>query len=121
MVNHEFCHSFITPLIEQGMYRDKINQTDSLFVPELDSIMTKQGYGTWWGFTNEHLVRLAELRIANEMGIDNLNNMRKYNIEENGFILIPDAEKLILEYENNRKDYPTFDLFLPQLIDQFRD
>jgi hypothetical protein len=121
MVAHEFCHSFITTIIEQDKYRLKINETDSLFIPKLNSIMAKQGYDNWWNFFNEHLVRLCEIRISKEMGIDDLESMRKFNVIDNGFLLIPDAEKLITEYENNRKKYPTFKLFLPKLIDQLKD
>lgn len=118
LVVHEFCHSFITPIIEQEKYKTKINQSNSLFIPKLDSLMTEQGYDNWWSFVNEHLVRLGEIRISKKMGIDDLEEMRNYNISENGFILIPDAEELIIEYETNRKDYPTFELFLPKLVEQ---
>jgi hypothetical protein len=119
LVAHEFCHSFITPIIQQEKYLKKINETDSLFVPELDSIMRKQSYGKWWGFVNEHLVRLASIRISKEMKIKGLNELRNDNVVVKKFILIPDSEKLMIEYENNRDKYPTFNHFLPKLIDQF--
>jgi len=80
--------------------------------------MTEQGYDNWWSFVNEHLVRLGEIRISKKMGTDDLEEMRNYNIKENGFILIPDAEQLIIEYETNRKEYPKFELFLPKLVEQ---
>lgn len=118
LVVHEFCHSFITPIIEQEEYKAKINQSDSLFIPKLDSLMTEQGYDNWWSFVNEHLVRLGEIRISKKIGTDDLEEMRNYNIKENGFILIPDAEQLIIEYETNRKEYPKFELFLPKLVEQ---
>ena len=121
LVAHEFCHSFITPIIKQEKYRKRINQTDSLFVPELESMMNKQSYGSWWSFVNEHLVRLASIRIEKKMGIKDLNQMRKDNVVDKGFILIPDAEKLLKEYENNRERFPTFKQFIPKLIDQLKD
>lgn len=43
--------------------------------------------------------------------------MRKYNVE-NGFILLPEAEELVMRYESNRKKYPTFQDFIPILINQ---
>ena len=119
LVAHEFCHSFITPIIKQEKYREKINQTDTLFVPELDTIMNKQSYGNWWSFVNEHLVRLTSIRIEKKIGIEDLKQMRLDNVVDKGFILIPDAEELISQYENNRQEYPTFAKFLPQLINQF--
>ncbi|WP_417611024.1 DUF4932 domain-containing protein [Owenweeksia hongkongensis] len=118
LVVHEFCHPFITPYIESEKLKSQIAKTDSLFVPKLDSIMSKQGYGTWWGFVNEHLVRLGEIRVARAMDIPDLDAMRKYNIEENGFILLPKAEELVLHYESNRDKYGTFQDFIPVLIKQ---
>lgn len=118
LVVHEFCHPFITPFIERKKWRTEIAKTDSLFVPALDSIMAKQGYGTWWGFVNEHLVRVAEIRIAKEMGVQSLATMRNYNVVENGFVLIPEAEKRMEQYENNRDQYPNIRLFIPTLIEQ---
>lgn len=121
LVAHEFCHSFLTPIIKQEKYRERINQTDSLFVPELDSIMKKQSYGDWWSFVNEHLVRVASIRISKKLCIKDLEEMRTDNVVDKGFILIPDAEKLLEEYENNRERYPTFKEILPKLIAQFKD
>ncbi len=121
LVAHEFCHSFITPIIKQKEYTKRINQTDSLFIPKLDSVMKKQSYGNWWSFVNEHLVRVASIRISEKLGIKDLEEMRTDNFIDKGFIIIPDAEKLLEEYENNRNKYPTFKLFLPKLIDQFKN
>lgn len=117
-VVHEYCHSFITPFLEEEEWKSKINETDSLFVQSLNSIMSKQGYPSWWGFVNEHLVRLCEIRVSEKLGVNDINNMRKCYIAERGFILIPDGEKLMLEYEGNRKKHPTIESFLPELIDQ---
>lgn len=121
MVVHEFCHSFVTPFIESETMKKEIAKYDSLFVPKLDTIMSEQGYGSWWGFVNEHLVRLGEIRVAQAMEVEDLHAMRKSNVEENSFVLIPDAEKRVREYENNREKYPTFHDFIPVLIDQLQE
>lgn len=121
MVVHEFCHSFITPVIEQEKHRLNIAKTDSLYIPKLDSIMKPQGYGDWWSFVNEHLVRLGELRVSKTLKTEDFEDMRNVNINVNGFILIPEAEQLVQKYENNRETYPTFDLFIPKLINQLEN
>lgn len=121
LVAHEFCHSFITPLIKQKKYLKKINETDSLFVPKLKAIMDKQSYGDWWGFVNEHLVRLTSIRISEIMKLKDVDEMRADNVNVKKFVLIPDAEKLIIDYENNRKVYPTFKKFIPKLIEQLQN
>jgi len=68
----------------------------------------------------KHIVRLAEIRIAKRIGIEDLEEMRNFNIKENGFILLPDAEKLVEEYENNRNKYENFQQFVPKLIEQLK-
>ena len=73
--------------------RKKIEESDSLYIDQLDSMMSKQAYGSWWGFVNEHLVRLGEIRLAHQMNIPDLADMRNENINESGFVLIPDAEE----------------------------
>ena len=93
-------------------------KTDSLFIPMLDSIMSKQGYGSWWGYVNEHIVRLGEIRVAKAMNIQDVDEMRNYNIKENGFILLPDAEAIVVDYENSRHTYKNFQAFIPVLIAQ---
>lgn len=118
LVVHEFCHPFITPLLEQEKWKTEIAKTDSLFVPMLDSVMTAQGYGSWWAFVNEHIVRLGEIRVAKAMKTQDLDEMRNYNINENGFILLPDAEELVVDYENNQDNYKNFQEFIPELIEQ---
>jgi hypothetical protein len=42
LVAHEFCYSFTKPIIQEENYQETINQTDSLFVPELDSVIKKE-------------------------------------------------------------------------------
>lgn len=118
LVVHEFCHPFITPFIENENWRKVIAKTDSLYVPELDSLMSRQGYGSWWGFVNEHLVRVVEIRIAKKMDEQSLGEMRAYNIKECGFVLLPEAEKLMELYESNRNKYATIESFIPQLVEQ---
>lgn len=118
MVAHEYCHSFVTPFLEKEEWKTEINQTDSLFIRSLDSIMSEHGYPSWWDFVNEYLVRLCEIRVSEKLGIKDVDNMRRYNVSKEGFILIPDGEKQIMEYEDNRNKYPTIELFLPKLIYQ---
>lgn len=118
LVVHEFCHPFITPFLEKQQWKTAISKTDSLYLPQLDSIMSNQGYGSWWGFINEHLVRTAELRIAKKMNEKSLEEMRTYNVKECGFIFIPESEKLMGKYEANRNMYSNIEAFLPELIDQ---
>lgn len=122
MVTHEFCHSFITNIIEQENWETEINRFDSLYTPQLDSVMNRQGYGDWWGFVNELLVRTGEIRVTKTMGLKaDAAEMSKENCVTYKFVLLPEYEKLMADYENNRSSYSTIDSFIPILIKQLQN
>lgn len=119
LVTHEFTHAFITDVLEQENMKKLIAQHDSLFTPSLDSAMQDNGYGDWWGFVNEHIVRLGHIRVAAGIDKTEADELRKADVHEYKFVLIPGGEKLIAQYEHNRKKYKTIDDFLPELISGF--
>src|SRR5690606_4237328 len=101
--------------------KQMIAQYDSLYTPMLDSVMGEIGYGDWWGFVNEHIVRLGHIRVARLTDDNEANELIKADVHEYKFILLPDAEERIKEYEKNRAKYKTIDDYLPELIKQFGD
>lgn len=121
MVTHEFCHSFITTTIDQKLWRMQIDRYDSLYTSLLDSFMQNQGYGDWWNFANELLVRMGEIRVTAAMGLKmDALEMLKENLEKNRFVLLPDyLDRMEEEYEKHRDRYPTIEHFLPDLIKNF--
>lgn len=118
IVVHEITHAFITDVIVNEPHKSDINRYDSLYTPLLDSMMQEQGYGDWWGFVNEHLVRTAHVRILERMDKKEAAELREEDVKEAGFVLEPDTEELMKEYESNRNKYKTIDDFLPLLIRQ---
>jgi len=119
LVTHEFTHSFITAFLDAPAMRKQINSFDSLYIPALDSVMADQGYPDWWGFVNEHIVRLAEIRIAARLNKEDGNEMLAENVKESRFILLPDQQSLIADYETHRNKYKTIRDFLPVLVRDF--
>jgi|GEM_PF-2542904 len=119
LVVHEFTHSFITDLLEHEDFKKQIAQYDTLYTHMLDEAMQENGYGDWWGFVNEHLVRLGHIRVAEMYDAAEAAALRKTDVQEYKFVLLPDAEERIKQYEQNRDMYKTIDSFLPVLIDQF--
>lgn len=118
---HEFGHSFINPITEQTDNFEIINKYSYLFKP-IEHFMSEQGYRDWRTCLTEHLVRLGEIRIAASMN-DTLTamNLRKMYIGSRKFIYLPFLEKKILEYENNRRKYITFEDFFPELMKVFSE
>lgn len=121
MVNHEFCHSFVTGTLSLSHYQSLINRYDSLYIPALDSLMQEQGYGNWWGFVNELFVRLGEIRVAAAMKDTYIDELRKEYVHQCSFVLLPGFEEYIQKYEQERGTYKTIDNFLPLLIHHFKD
>lgn len=119
LVVHEFVHSFITDVLEQDSLKQQIASFDSLYTPLLDSAMSEQGYKGWWGFVNEHIVRVVHTRVGNKIDNREAAALRKVD-KEYGFILLPEAEEIMKQYENNRDKYPVIDDFLPVLINSFK-
>lgn len=115
LITHEFGHSFVNQHL--GKYNDKINQSNNLMSEAFIDKMDGQGYSYWPSCVGEHLVRTGEIRIALANGNPQLaEKLRKQHIKENSFVLIPDFEKKMEEYERNRKKYKSFKDFVPELI-----
>ena len=112
---HEIAHSFVNPHLQ--LLQDTIKRYDKWFTPALKSIMEKQSYGNWNICIAEHLVRLAEIRLAEKMGdSQRASRLRKMHIDEYHFVFLPEFEAKIKEYEQNRTGYKTFKGFIPELL-----
>ena len=115
LITHEFGHSFVNQHL--GQYEAKINQSNNLMSEAFIDKMDGQGYSYWPSCVGEHIVRSGEIRIA----LANRNpelaeKLRNQHINDNSFVLIPDFEKKMEEYENDRVKYKTFKDFVPELL-----
>jgi hypothetical protein len=117
---HEFGHTFMR-FIDKSENTKLINSISYLNTKELQDKIYPQGYGTWKGVFEEHLVRTCEIVIAKKMGNKKLAN-KLYNdyVIERGFKYIPEILDIIPEYENNRIKYKTFENFLPVIISKLK-
>jgi hypothetical protein len=117
MTIHEFGHTFcdFNPTEITNLKRSAF-----LFSGNWEKAMQPIGYYNWDDCVNEHVVRLGEIRIAEKMGDkDRANRLRNSYIKNKQFVFIPLLEKKIVEYENNPQKYPTFKVFLPELLSVF--
>lgn len=115
LITHEFGHSFVNQYL--GKYEARINQSNQLMSDAFIDKMDGQGYSYWPSCVGEHIVRTGEIRIASADGNLKLaEKLRQQHIKENSFVLIPDFEKQMEVYENNRATYKTFKDFVPELL-----
>jgi hypothetical protein len=117
---HEIGHSFVNPVMKP--MKADIEHDTSLFSPTFAKVLAPSYIDGWENCIIEHLVRLGEIRIAIAMG-DTIEatRLRKLHISEFKFALLPLLEKKIVEYENNRSKYPTFNSFLPEIFDMLHN
>lgn len=118
---HEFGHSFVNTNVEK--YSNRVRKTDTLFSnSELKEAMKSKGVGSWEVYIIESFVRLGEIRIAAmQRDYKRADELRDYHINTEHFIFLPLLEKKIISYENNRKKYPKFKDFIPELLTIFEN
>ncbi|OJX32279.1 MAG: hypothetical protein BGO86_08945 [Chryseobacterium sp. 36-9] len=115
LITHEFGHSFVNQHL--GPYEDRINKSSNLMSEALVDKMAMHGYSYWPSCVAEHIVRTGEIRIALADGNQKLaESLRKQHMNDYSFVLIPEFEKKMEVYENNRKKYQSFKDFVPELL-----
>lgn len=115
ILTHEFGHSFIN----DNVFDIDLEALDikNIFTQKILEKMKPQGYGNWKICLIEHIVRLGEIRIAENLGDkQRAELLRKEHINRYHFKYISFLEKAIEEYENNRDKYPSYKDFLPKLL-----
>lgn len=118
---HEFGHSFVNK--EVYKHKDKLKKFKNVFEnSKLKEAMIKTGgYGDYQTCVVEHLVRLGEIQTARlQKDFERAKRLEAYHLKEN-FILLPQLEEKIKEYNVNRKRYRTFGDFVPQLLNVFEN
>ncbi|KGG81368.1 hypothetical protein Y919_01045 [Caloranaerobacter azorensis H53214] len=114
---HEFSHSYVNPLSEKNS--DEINKYKDLFIP-ISNIMEEQAYGDWETCVNEHIVRAVTSRLSYKVfGEKFAKEEIKRDKEEGCFLYIDKLYEKLIEYENNRDKYITFEEFYPELLKVF--
>jgi hypothetical protein len=114
---HEFCHSFVDPAIVKRTA--DLEAAGIELQPVLAKYLPKMGQYYWRTLIEESLVRAAVARyLLLNNGADAAREELARQVE-NGFVWIDNVYALLEEYEQNRNKYPTFEHFLPDIINFF--
>jgi hypothetical protein len=117
VIIHEFCHSYINPLIISKPEEFKAIG-DAILKSHYEAMRIK-GYDVWNVVLNEYLVRACTIRFLKEHeGIEEAERNIK-NDKLNGFVEIEGLVQLLEEYENNRNEYLEIESFLPEIKKYF--
>lgn len=116
IARHEISHTFVNPVLDK--FKTRIEADSILNTKELQALLEKNNFGSWYVCIIEHLVRLGEIRIAVSMNdLKEAERLRRLHIGEYSCVLLPLLEKKITEYEHNRSVYPNLESYIPTLLD----
>lgn len=116
-VIHEFCHSYINPLVTQ--YESRLEKAGKTIFPYVAEDMKKMAYNNWKAMMSESLVRACVVRY---LAVNNGPMAEKEQILieiRNKFIWIEELSNLLKFYETRRGTYPNPDSFFPRIVDFF--
>lgn len=117
IVIHEFCHSYVNPLVHA--HRVDLEASGRRLFALVEEEMERQAYGHWTTMMHESIVRACVVRyLARTEGEAAAEEQTEREIER-GFEWTDRLEGLLKEYESARDRYPTFDRFFPRIIEFF--
>lgn len=119
---HEFNHSFVNYILEQGHYRSELENAAGNIYRLVEEDMKSQAYGDWETMINESIVRAAVIRYMTDNGYPEKDIDEEIRIQKGRkFLWIKELSDLLGEYEKNRKTYPTLESFYPEIIIFFKE
>jgi hypothetical protein len=113
LIIHEFCHSFCNHLIFANY--DKMKKKADEFYKIRQDILNRQAYGNSRTMLCEMLVRASVIKYMTD---HYPTNSTKYvsNEKSKGFIWIEELYNALLNYEQNRAQYPTLKSYMPEIV-----
>lgn len=113
MVVHEFCHSYINSLVDK--HESFFKKPGKTIYPYVAAAMKRQNYPDWKIMIYESLVRACVVRYMRAVNGAEAAKKQMLQEIENKFPWIERLSDLLGKYETQRKEYPTFESFLPEI------
>ena len=116
-VIHEFCHSYINPLVAE--HDDELKEAGQTLFPLHRSKLLPQGYINYQIMFDEYLVRACTIRYL-------IEKKKFWQVEKQfrndikcGFPAIRGLVKIFDKYEENRETYRDMADFIPEIVTYF--
>lgn len=116
-VVHEFCHSYINPLVAE--YNEELKEVGQNLYPSHQPKLQSQGYIDYKIMFDEYLVRACTIRYLNEKKKYWQIERQIKNDKNRGFPAIRDLVNIFEKYEKNRNTYNTLTDFMPEILNYF--
>ncbi|UCE46905.1 MAG: DUF4932 domain-containing protein [Phycisphaerales bacterium] len=111
---HEFCHSFVNPIVTKHM--DRLRSAGEKLFAVHEPAMRMGGYQKWESIMYETAVRACVMSfVRQKLEPMYLDYFLKAEVRV-GFIWVEDAGNFIKKYDDSRDKYPTFELFFPEFV-----
>ncbi len=116
-VVHEFCHSYVNPAVDGNW--SLLEKPLSLIFPYVAEAMKKQAYGSPLTVMRESAVRACVVRyVLRCSGTDAAEKQIRSEISRS-FLWTRELSDMLGEYETRRKEYRSFDAFIPKIAEFF--
>jgi hypothetical protein len=116
-IAHEFCHLYVNPLVYS--HASQFEKSGKCIFAIVEEKMEKLAYGNWKTMIAESIVRALESHYRKDTGNLFWMSFEMMRSKSSGFLWLPELHDLLNNYNENRDLYPTFDLFIPTLVEFF--
>jgi hypothetical protein len=114
---HELAHTYTNPFVDR--FEAELRDAGERLYASCAHKMTRQGYGNGKTVLYESLVRAAVVRCRLATEGQAAADAQARSEANRGFRWVPELATLYGEYEQDRARYPTFDAFMPRVIELF--
>jgi hypothetical protein len=116
---HEIAHAYANPAA--GKFAAQMQKAAGQIYAPVEAAMKRQSYGNWKTMLNESLTRAATVEYVMEH--DGPEAAQRAIRQENSrsFFWMSDLVALLDAYRGDRRQYPTFESFMPRVAQFFDD
>ncbi len=111
---HEFGHSYTNPLVDAAL--PQLASDGQFLFSYVMGAMGSQAYGNWETMMRESLVRATVVRYLLARGSKDEAEKEIASDFAREFVWIRELVEKMGEYEKDRKTYPTFESFMPEIV-----
>jgi hypothetical protein len=117
---HEFNHSFANDLIDNNI--EEFRESGEKLYSVSKDLLSKQSYGKWETMMREALVRASVIKYMEDHNYDQqiIKSLTNWEKKECGFFWMEELVAELQSYDNQRKKYPTLEMYIPKLIEAYK-
>lgn len=117
-VVHEFCHSFVNPMVDAHL--EELEAWGKQSFTAVEQAMRRQAYGSWQTMVSESVVRACVVRyLLAHRGPEAAQAEIAQNASRQ-FHWVKGLSELLADYEAHRDQYPNLGSFFPRLLEHLQ-